>query len=130
MTFIGEHIADKIQYCIDVILKEAKLEDLLVRQLFYTMLSMCTNDPRNMAINAPSGEGKNYVISKVADVFPKEDVISYTYMSNKAIFHSSGVLVTKNEQGEYEPIEEMVEQIDVQISDKQGEIHSSKDNNL
>jgi hypothetical protein len=51
-------------------------------------------------------------------------------MSNKAIFHSSGVLVTKNEQGEYEPIEEMVEQIDVQISDKQGEIHSSKDNNL
>jgi hypothetical protein len=130
MTFIGEHIADKIQYCIDVILKEAKLEDLLVKQLFYTMLSMYTNDPRNMAINAPSGEGKNYVISKVADLFPKEDVISYTHMTNKAIFHSSGVLVTKNEQGDYEPIEEMVEQIDAQIADKQSEIHTSKNSDL
>jgi hypothetical protein len=37
-------IGDKIQYCIDVILKEAKLEDVLVKQLFYTMLSMYTND--------------------------------------------------------------------------------------
>ena len=91
---------------------------------------MYTNDPRNMAINAPSGEGKNYVISKVPDLFPKDDVISYTHMTNKAIFHNSGVLVTKNDQGEYEPIEKMLEQIDAHINDKDNELHNSKDHNL
>ena len=48
---------DKIKYCIDVILKEAKLEDRLVKQIFYTMLSAYTNTPTNLAINSPSGTG-------------------------------------------------------------------------
>ena len=91
---------------------------------------MYTNDPRNLIINAPTREGKNYIIRKVVDIFPKDDVISYSHMSNKSIFHSSCVLVTKNEQGEYEPIEEKVEQIDAQINDKFSEIHTSKDGYL
>jgi hypothetical protein len=67
---------DKIKYCIEVILKEAKLEDRLVKQIFYTMLSAYTNNPTNLAINSPSGEGKNYVLRKVAENFPKEDVLA------------------------------------------------------
>ena len=60
-------IEDKIEYCLDVILKEAKKENKLANQLFITMLSAYSNNPINLLINAPSGVGKNYVINKVAE---------------------------------------------------------------
>jgi hypothetical protein len=59
-----EYIENPIQSCFDTILKEAKLEDRLVKQIFYHMLSAYTNNPLNLAINSPSGEGKNYVLRK------------------------------------------------------------------
>jgi hypothetical protein len=49
---------DPIQSCLRVILKEARKEDRLVKQIFYTMLSAFTNKPINLAINSPTGEGK------------------------------------------------------------------------
>ena len=57
-------VDDPISYVIDVILKEAKQEERLVKQLLYVMLSAKTNNPFNLAINAPSGEGKNWVRRK------------------------------------------------------------------
>jgi hypothetical protein len=119
------HIDNPIQFCFDTILKEAKLEDRLVRQIFYTMLSAYTNNPLNLAINSPSGEGKNYVLRKVAENFPKEDVMFLTAMSEKALFHRQGTLVIKNDAGEYEPIENRLEQIDSEIDDKEYEMKSN-----
>jgi hypothetical protein len=124
------HIEDKIEYCIDIILKEAKLEDVLVKQLFYTMLSMYTNDPRNLGIQSPTGEGKNYVIKKVADLFAKEDVIKYVGMTDKSIFHRDGKLVTKNANGEYEVIDEVLEKLDEDIEDKESQLSNTNDRNL
>src|SRR5438552_4192281 len=127
MTFFpSEEIGNKLDYCIKVILKEAKLEDRLVRQVLYTMLSMYTNDPRNLAVNSPTGEGKNYVIRKVADLFPKEDVIKFVGMSDKSLFHRPGELVIKNEQGEYEPIDGIIRKIDSDIEDKLNEAKTIK----
>jgi hypothetical protein len=115
-----EHIENPIQFCFDVILKEAKLEDRLVKQVFHHMLSAYTNNPLNLAINSPSGEGKNYVLRKVAENFPKEDVIFLAGMTDKALFHRQGTLVVKNnESGEYEAIEDRLEQINSEIEDKQ-----------
>jgi hypothetical protein len=122
-------IDNKIKYCIDVILKEAKLEDVLVKQIFYTMLSMYTNDPRNLGIQSPTGEGKNYIIKKVADLFPKEDVIKYVGMTDKSIFHRNGKLVIKNDNGEYEDIEQVIEKLDEDIEDKKTEQYNTKDRN-
>ena len=125
----ADDIKDKIKYCIDVILKEAKLEDVLVKQLLYTMLSMYTNDPRNLGIESPTGEGKNYVIKKVADLFPKEDVIKYVGMSDKSIFHRNGKLAIKNDNGQYEFIDEVLEKLDEDIEDKQNQLYNTKDRN-
>jgi hypothetical protein len=50
------------QFCRDIILKEAKEEYRIIKQIFYTMLSAYTYNPINLAINSPSGEGKTYVI--------------------------------------------------------------------
>jgi hypothetical protein len=49
---LEEHIKNPIQFCIDVILKEARQEDTLVKQLVYTMLSAYTNNPVNLAVNS------------------------------------------------------------------------------
>lgn len=125
-----EYIENPIQFCFDTILKEAKLEDRLVRQIFYTMLSAYTNNPLNLAINSPSGEGKNYVLRTVAENFPKEDVMFLTAMSEKALFHRSGKLVVKNtESGEYEPIDDRIEQIDSEIEDKEYQMKNDTHNN-
>jgi hypothetical protein len=79
-----------LDFCFDVILREAVKEDKLVRQVFYTLLSAYSNNPINLAINAPSGEGKSYVLTKVTHLFPKNDVIHVTDMSTKALFHRNG----------------------------------------
>ena len=116
-------IEDKIEYCLDVILKEAKKENKLTNQLFITMLSAYSNNPINLLINAPSGVGKNYVINKVAELFPENDILSLARMTDKALFHRPGTLVIKNElTGEYESMEQKIKDIDEQIEDKENEI--------
>lgn len=121
MTFVGEDISDKIQYCMDIILKEAKLEDKLVKEIFYSMLSTYTSNPLNLAINSPTGEGKNYVLRKVASLFPQEDVMFVAGMSAKALFHRDGILVIKNSMGGYDPIYQLILEIDGRIEDLQDE---------
>jgi hypothetical protein len=131
MYFRFDDINDSIQFCLDVIAKEVKQDDRLVKQVFLTLLSTYTRNPINLAINAPTGEGKSYVVSKVAELFPQSDVIFLTAMTDKALFHRQGTLVIKNkETGEYEPIEDKIADIDSEIEDKESEIHSTKDSNL
>jgi hypothetical protein len=119
-----------LQYCIDIILREARKEDRLVKQLLYTMLSAYTNNPVNLAINAPSGEGKSHTIGKVSEKFPDSDVITFVGMTDKALFHRQGILVVKNEKGEYESVEETIEKIDSDIQDKESKISITNNRDL
>ena len=119
-------IKDKIEYCIDIILKEAKKENRVANQLLITMLSAYCNNPINLLINAPSGVGKNYVINIVSSLFPQCDILSLAAMTEKALFHRSGILVIKNENGEYEPIEDKLAYIDNEIEEKEHELLQTK----
>ena len=119
-----------IEFCLNVVTKEAKGESKLASQIIHTMLSAYTNDPINLAINSPSGEGKSYVLHKVGDLFPSEDIMFVAGMTDKALFHRPGRLVIKNEIGEYESIEETIAKIDSEIEDKESEIAITKDTNL
>ncbi len=110
-----------IKYCIDIIQREVKEDLKLILQLLYIMLSAIQNDPRNLAINAPPGEGKSYNLNKVGDMFPKGDILFVSHMSEKALFHRKGILVIKNEQGEYLPIEDKIKEFDEQIENKEEE---------
>src|SRR5436309_5538260 len=94
------------------------------------MLSMYTNDSRNLAINAPTGEGKNYIIRKVVDLFPKEDVMVLSGMTQKALFHRSGKLVIKNKAGEFVSIEERIDKLDEDVEAKEDEVQTTKDKDI
>jgi hypothetical protein len=85
---------------------EAKYDVKATKQLSYGFFSAYTNTPFIMSVNAPSGSGKNHDIDIVADLFPKEDTIRLGGISDKALFHSKGIQVVKNDKtGEYEPVE-------------------------
>ena len=95
------------------------------------MISAYTNNPFNLEINSPSGEGKSYVLTKVGENFPKEDVLFLSGMTDKALFHRRGKLVIQNDQnGEYEVIDDTVAKIETDIEDKLNEMANAKDKNL
>ncbi|HET9807299.1 MAG TPA: hypothetical protein VFP49_10350, partial [Nitrososphaeraceae archaeon] len=116
-------ITNPIEFVLKTILKETKREEKLTKQLCITLLSAYSNNPINLLVNAPSGVGKNYVINKVASLFPQSDILSLAGMTDKALFHRPGILVKKNENtGEYESIEGRIKDIDEQIEDEENEI--------
>jgi hypothetical protein len=119
-----------IDFVVNVITKEAPKEKRLTKQVLYTLFSAKSNDPVNLAINAPTGEGKTYVVQKVIDLFPKNDVICLVGMSEKALFHRPGILVIKNDDGNYISIEQKIKDIESQIQDYETEIANSNDKNL
>lgn len=123
-------ITNDLNFCLNVVLREAKQEHRLTLQILHTMLSTYSNDPKNLAINAPSGEGKSYILIKCGNLFPKEDIIFLSGMTDKALFHRNGKLVIKNEQGEYIPIDEKLKVIEESIENKEEEKFNTKDNNL
>ena len=49
-------------------------------------------------------------------------------MTDKSIFHRSGKLVTKNDNGEYEVIDEVLEKLDEDIEVKESELLTTNDN--
>ena len=119
-----------IEYVVNVITKEAPKEKRLTKQVLYTLFSAKSNDPLNLAINAPTGEGKTYVVQKVVDLFPKNDVICLVGMSEKALFHRPGTLVVKNDDGNYISIEQKIKDIESHIQDCETETANSTDKNL
>lgn len=119
---IATSLKDDIQFCLEVILKEAKEEETLAKQVVYGMLSAYSNNPINLAINAPTGTGKTHTIMRVVNLFPKNDVVLFAGMTDKALFHRQGILVTRKESGEYQSLEPDLEALDQEIEAKDMEI--------
>jgi hypothetical protein len=51
-------------------------------------------------------------------------------MSDKALFHRPGVLVIKNEKGEYQSVVDKISEIDSEIEDKGSEIAIANNSDL
>ncbi len=80
--------------------KELKEESINIRQILLTLLSAWTNDPQNTRILAQSGEGKTYLVTKLAALFPQENIIvlakatpqsfKYTLSSKRVVENGPG----------------------------------------
>ena len=58
---------------------------------FLSMLTTYTNDSQmNLFFNAPSSTGKSHLPLSVAELFPREDLITLAYCSPTAFFHEQG----------------------------------------
>jgi hypothetical protein len=114
-----------INYIVDVISKEAPKDERLIKQVLYTIFSAKSNEPINLAINAPTGQGKTYIVQKVADLFPKNDIVSLAGMSEKALFHRDGSLVIKDDDGSYVSLEQKTDAIESQIQCYYNEVENT-----
>jgi hypothetical protein len=121
---------DDLQYVTKVISKEAVNEEGLIKQILYTVLSAKSNQPTNLAINAPAGEGKTHAVIKTIELFPTKDIICIANMTPKALFHRPGQLVIKDQAGNYISLEAGLAEIDSKIRDCESERLSTKDNNI
>jgi len=117
---------DPIKYILETVSKEVKDDDKLVRQTLYTIFSSATKNPMNLAVNAPSGEGKSYVVNKVASLFSKEDVISLSGMTEKSLFHKRGTICVKQD-GKFVSLRELTEPIYELLRPAQDAAEATKD---
>lgn len=80
--------------------RELKEESSNIRQILLTLLSAWTSDPQNTRILAQSGEGKTYLVTKLASLFPQENIIvlakatpqsfKYTLVSKRIVENGPG----------------------------------------
>jgi len=91
---------------------QVKNDPKIVSQLLRVCLSTYTNDPINIALLAPSSDGKTYATVKVTDIFPEEDVISVGRMSPTALIHAHGILIDSEGNSLQEKIDDLNDQID------------------
>jgi hypothetical protein len=99
--------------------KELKEEDNNIRQILLTLFSAWTNNPQNLRILAPSGEGKTYLVTKLASLFPQENIIVLGKASPQSLkYNLNSKRVVENGSGNWqdydvavEPLEEELEKI-------------------
>ena len=90
---IAAGIHSPAEYAINIINKTVKLDDSLVRGVFYTGCSTWISDPLNLGIIAPTSEGKTYTVLQVLQYFPRRDVKYIGSMSPKVIIRQNSILV-------------------------------------
>ena len=113
-TQLDPYIPDRdyAGFAVGIIKKTVKQEDSLVRQIFYTGISKDSTTPINLAVLAPTSEGKTHAVVESMKYFPKEDVWMIGSMTPKVIIRQNGVLVDNNNQ----PIEGKIRELKSQIS--------------
>lgn len=119
---------DILEYIVQVCGKEIKEEDINIQQITLTILSSYTNNPMNLRILAPSGEGKTYLVTQIAKLFPEENVVilakatpqswKYNFITKKLVENGAG-----NWQDYEIAIKPLEEQLaDTKIKEEQDEI--------
>jgi len=98
---------DYAEFVIKTAKRTVKQENSLVRQIFYSGISVYTNDPINLGIIAPTSEGKTYPVIEVMNFFPREDVWYIGSMSPKALIRQKGTLVDSNN----EPLDPQIKEL-------------------
>jgi hypothetical protein len=87
---------DYVEHVFRTLKKTVRCEDSLLRQIVYSALSKDSSNPINLAILAPTSEGKTYAVQQALNYFPKQDVWMIGSMSPKVLIRQNGLLVDKN----------------------------------
>lgn len=89
-----------------------KQEDSLVRQIIYTVISKDTSNPINLAVMAPTSEGKTYAVQQTLALFPNDDIWTIGSMSSRVMVRQNGIPVDSNNQPIAGRIKELKKKID------------------
>jgi len=97
---MGESNMSILDDIVKILSKEIREENDNITQIILALLSAWTTNPQNIRILAPSGEGKTYLVTKLAELFPQENIIilakatpqsfKYALSSKKVVENGSG----------------------------------------
>jgi hypothetical protein len=104
---------DYAEFVIRTIKRTVKQEDSLVRLIVYTAISKDTSNPINLAVLAPTSEGKTYAVLESIQYFPKQDIWKIGSMTPKVIIRQNGILVDSNN----EPLEDRLKELKRKIKE-------------
>ena len=98
---------DVFENIVKVLEKEVIDEHDNIIQIAITILSAYTNNPQNLRILAPSGEGKTYLVNQVSNLFPTDNILmlssatpkAFNYLATKKI-----VEVSNNKWEDYDKV--------------------------
>jgi len=104
---------------IDIISKEVKEEPENCRQVILAMLSAWTKNPQNLRILAPSGEGKTFLVTKVARLFPQDRVIMLQNATPQSFKYQITKKVIETSPGIFEDYRDVIDKIEDEDEKKQ-----------
>ncbi|MGA9153560.1 MAG: hypothetical protein WBZ36_23520, partial [Candidatus Nitrosopolaris sp.] len=115
---------DYAESVIRTIKRTVQQEDSLVRLIPYTAISKDTSNPINLAVLAPTSEGKTYAVLQSIQYFSKQDIWKIGSMTPKVIIRQNGILVDSNNQ----PLENRIKDLKRKIhqTDNRDEKEDSK----
>jgi hypothetical protein len=110
---------EEIDFAISTMVKEAKYDELSIRQIIHGFNSTFTKLPIPHVINSKnSGAGKSYLVNHAASFYPEKHILILAGISDKALFHSDGPMVVENpDTGEVQPLDPMVDELEAQIDE-------------
>lgn len=86
---------------------QVKDDPRLIKQLLRVYFSAYTKNPINMAILAPSSDGKTHATVQVSKIFPEKDFITVGRLSPTALIHSQGIMVDEDGNSLEEKLQEL-----------------------
>lgn len=109
---------EQIESCCNKLVKD---DAKLVKKLLRVCFSAYTNNPLNLAIMAPTSEGKTYTTVQVTNLFPKKDVIFVGKMSPTALIHQNGIRVDSDGDSIEETLNDLNKELSVKENRKEAE---------
>ena len=101
--------------------RELKEECTNIRQILLTLFSAWTSNPQNLRILAPSGEGKTYLVTTLASLFPQENIIILGKASPQSLkYNLNSKKVVENGSGNWQDY-------DIAIKPLEEELEKTKD---
>lgn len=110
---------------IESISKEVIDEKDNIKQVALTIFSSYTDNPQNLRILAPSGEGKTHTVLQTAKYFPQENIWKISEASNKSFRYLAQSKVIETEDG-FKDFDEVAKPYSDQLSDKSKRFEAEK----
>jgi hypothetical protein len=110
---------EDIDFTISTMIKEARYDELSIRQIIHGFNSTFTKLPIPHVINSKnSGAGKSYILNHVAQFYPEKNILILAGISDKAIFHSDGPMVAEDANtGEVRLLDPIIDELEEQIEE-------------
>ena len=89
---------DYFEYLVNITKKTVRQEDPLIRQIHLTAFSAELDDPINLAVIAPTSEGKTHPIIQALSYHPEYKIWYIGSMSTKVLVRKKGILVDSSNE--------------------------------